>query len=273
MATGAAAVSVGRVAQAADGQIDNVSRSSAISAYQSMLAPTLAVPVGWTGSLASCDAGTTSHAHRRATLAAVNNMRATADLGPVVLDAGFNARAQAALIMTANGFLDHEPPSRATCWTKDGFDGARDGNISLGFAFGDDPAPLADATGARSVVSYVTDAGDGNDVVGHRRCILYQQLTRIGTGDTDTSNTMYVIDKFRKPKGKTWVAWPTAEFFPRELEPAGRWSLSYPGANFAAAKVAVTTPNGPIAAHKAPTAVGFGDDAIAWDAAARVRGT
>ena len=248
--------------------IDNGSRASVVSAYQTWLAPTLDVPVGWTGSVADCRAGTTSDADRTATLSAVNYMRAMADLAPVVLDPVLSAKSQAAaLIMTANEFLSHDPPKSATCWTVAGHEAASNGNLSIGFGYdtGSGQDPLAASTGPRAIVSYMTDPGPGNEIVGHRRWILFQQLKRIGSGDTSTANSLYVIDGYRAPAGTTWIPWPTAGFFPRELEPEGRWSVSYPGADFRKARVKVTTPDGPVSVRKAKVANGYADNTLSWD--------
>lgn len=269
-ATGLLALTGAMPAHAAPDRIDGSSRASVIAAYREWLSPTLLVPVGWTGSVDGCDRGTTSPAGRAATLSAVNYMRAMADLEPVTLDRGMSGKAQAAaLIMTANEMLDHTPPKSARCWTKAGYAGASHGNLSISFGYEgtDGQEPLSPATGARAITSYMDDPGGGNEIVGHRRWILYQQLRRIGTGDTTSANSLYVIDGYHAPSGTTWVPWPTAGYFPRELEPEGRWSLSYPGADFSKAKVAVTTPDGGVRVTRHRVADGYADNTLSWDMA------
>ncbi len=255
-------------ANAVDRRIDTNSRAAVIDAYQSLLQPALAVAVGWTGSIASCEAGTSSAADRRATLAAVNFMRAMAGLRPVALKAEFSAMARAAALITdANQVVDHAPPRSATCWSRAGFDGAGQSNLALAYGFEtlDGIEPLVAATGARSIVSYMIDPGADNAIVGHRRWILYQQLGRIGTGSTARANALYVVGRPLGPRGTAWVPWPTAGYFPRELEPLGRWSLSYPGAKFTNATVEVSTADGPVGVTKAPNVTGYADNTIAWD--------
>ncbi len=269
VAVAAALTIVGSAAAgAADRQIDTTSRASVIDSYRSWLEPTLDVPVGWTGSVESCRVGTSTVADRRATLAAVNYMRAMARLPAVVLRAEFNSMARAAALITdANGYVDHSPPRAATCWTRAGFNGASQSNLALAYGFEtvDGQEPRTAATGARAIVSYMLDPGRTNDIVGHRRWILYQQLRRIGTGSTTRANALYVVDRPFGRRGTFWVPWPTAGFFPREIEPQGRWSLSYPGAKFANATVEVSTPHGVVPVTTAANVTGYADNTIAWD--------
>ena len=253
-------------AQATPDSIDNSSRDSVVKSYQTWLAPLLAVPTGWTGNLETCDAGTISAENAEATLSAVNYVRALSDLPPVTMDPAKSAKSQAAaLIMAANGYLTHTPPKDAKCWTKAGYEGASNGNIFLGWGY--EPGTLSDSTGPRSILGYMADPGETNTMVGHRRWINYQQLGTIGTGDTETSNSLYLLpETYLAPSGTRWVPWPAAGFFPRELEPAGRWSLSYPGANFSRARIKVSAPNGlSINAKRHSIQNGYGDNTLSWD--------
>jgi hypothetical protein len=162
-------------------------------------------------------------------------------------------RAQAAaLIMAANGWLNHHPPSTAACWTAEGYDGASHGNLSVF------------STGPRAVASYMIDGG-GNLTVGHRRWLLYQQLWAIGSGDVAQNNSIYVLGPRLVTGTVQWVPWPTDGYFPAELEPYGRWSLSYPGADFSTATVAVTAPDGKVIIAPPVVQDGAGDPTIAWD--------
>lgn len=250
--------------------VNTAIRAGVIAQYQAWLSPALLVPVGWTGNAASCDAGTVSSANRAAAVSAVNFMRALAGLRPVALDDQLSQNAQAAaLIMTANSSLSHEPPASSACWTKAGFTGASKGNLSIGFGYTspNGQEPLAGSTGARAIVAYMADDGPGNEFVGHRRWILFQRLAKVGVGDTANANALQVVDKFAAPSASSWVPWPTSGYFPRELEPKGRWSLSYPGANFDHATVTVATPDGAVEVRKSALKAGFGDSTIAWQMA------
>ena len=49
----------------------------------------------------------------------------------------------------------------------------------------------------------------------------------MGSGSTHTANAMTVIGPTAAGRpNPAWVSWPTAGYFPRTLEPNGRWSLS-----------------------------------------------
>lgn len=251
-------------ASAGEVPINPGDRASVVNGYQAWLAPLLLVPTGWDGDLHECRAGSPSAENQQAVLSAVNYMRTMAGLAPVRLSEKLSKRSQdAALIMAANDIITHDLPDSARCWTKDGYLGAKNGNLALGYGW--PPGSLATVTGARAVVSYMKDGGVGNGPVGHRRWLLFQKLAEIGSGDTDISNSIYVIGTDRQQSSPTWVAWPTAGYFPRELEPAGRWSLTYPHADFRRAQVTVQTPQGSIPVDQVRIRNGYGDNTISWD--------
>jgi len=237
-------------------------RASAVAEYQ-QVEPLLDVPVDWTGSVKGCKAGTTSEANRQATLKMVNYVRSLGGLPKVKLDANYSKKAQAAaLIMKANGTLTHQPQRTMGCFTKSGQAGAQKSNLFLGW--GND-GELSPATGPRSVLGYMEDDGANNSAVGHRRWINYQRLKKVGTGDTTETNALYVVGDFATNSANKWVAWPSAGYFPREMEPLGRWSLSYPNADFSRAKVTVTTPEGKQKTRVVNRGRGAGDNSIVWE--------
>ena len=230
----------------------------------------LETPVGWDGSVETCEAGSTSQANKNASLMMLNYVRSLAGLRPVSLDKKYSKFAQdAALFMAANGYLTHFPVKSALCYSKSGYRGASKSNLSLG------------GTGSRSVIRYMNDVGVNNVEVGHRRWLMYPALKKVGFGDTNTSNATYVVGDFRRNAKSKWVAWPTAGYFPREIEPEGRWSLSYANADFTKATVRVTTPTDSFTikpksgsfdeTHQAGvvsasgTRANAGDNTIVWD--------
>lgn len=234
--------------------IDNFNRSAVIDAYLKQLKPGLALPTGWTGSALNCIAGSTSAENKASSLAAINYMRAMADLTPVKLTTKLNRQAQAAaLIGEANKRITHSPSSRSLCYSKDGYTGAKNGNLAL------------NATGARAVSAYIADLGANNKEAGHRRWLLYPRLAEVGIGDTEISNNIVVLGgKLTEPKNQ-WVTWPTAGYFPRELEPQGRWSISFAKANFKNASVSVKTSDGSINNIKLTVRGTYADNTLAWD--------
>lgn len=226
--------------RAATTDIDNSSRESVASAYTTWFRPTLDVPVGFTGDVDSCVAGGSSSENKKATLSALNYMRAMLDLAPVVENRALSVQAQAsALIMEANQMLTHNPGRYLRCWTSTGYTGAKNGNLFLSYG---NSGELTAATGPRAVHGYMDDPGDDNKPVGHRRWLMYPALQQVGLGDTRNANTIVVLGgKMRSPTPKArWSSWPTAGYFPWEIEPKGRWSVSYPGADFSKAKVTVS---------------------------------
>ena len=105
------------------------------------------------------------------------------------LKADYNQKAQAAaLMMSVNGKLSHDPPSSWDCYSSDGKTGAGNSNLYLG-VFGPD-----------AISGYIYDPGSGNYPVGHRRWILYPQTKHMGTGDIPPvsgewkSNALWVFD-------------------------------------------------------------------------------
>ena len=261
-AGGAAVVQPG---QAAEVDINNKDRESVARAYVSWLLPTFSVPVGFTGDATACKPGLTSSASKRATLSALNFMRAMVDLPPVVERASLSTLAQASsLIMEANGFLTHYPSRNSRCYSTAGYKGASTGNLHI--AQVNDEARLM-APGARAVTSYMVDDGDNNTSVGHRRWLLYPPLLEVGIGDTGIANTIVVLGgKWRSTKPKAqWITWPSAGYFPWELEPLGRWSVTYPQADFRGAKVTARIGSTSLPVQINPIDNGAGDNTLTFE--------
>ncbi len=245
--------------------IDTTSRLAVASAYMNTLVPTRSVPTGWTGSVTGCNAGTTSAAHQQAVTTSINFHRAMAGLDPITLDPALEANAQqAALMMTANNSLSHTPPSTWTCYTAGGSTAARTSNIALGFSNGPDAIERG----------YIRDGGPYNTAVGHRRWVMLPSTRTMGSGTTSNANVLTVFGSTQAaPAGTfanpTWVPWPTAGYFPTQLEPQGRWSLSGNARytyDFSAATVSVTGPDGATRQITPyPAALGYGNDSLVWE--------
>lgn len=94
--------------------------------------------ISWTGNVAGCDAGDTAAAFKDAVLLRINYFRAMAGVpGDITFSSVYSQKAQeAALMMSANNDLDHDPPSTWTCYTVDGYDGASHSNLHMGRAPG-----------------------------------------------------------------------------------------------------------------------------------------
>jgi hypothetical protein len=215
--------------------------------------------VSWSGSTAGCRAGAPSGAAQAAIRQAVNYYRAMAGLPAVNLDATLSTQAQqAALMMTANQALSHDPPSSWSCWTQSGHDAAGRSNLALGFP------------GARAIAAYMADAGTTNAGVGHRRWLLNPRATVFGSGATNDANALLVVDApslGTRPTRPPWVAWPSAGYFPAQVEPGGRWSLAANDdtTDFSAATVSVTDDGGnPLPVTVQPLEAGYADPTLVW---------
>ncbi|HTM84510.1 MAG TPA: CAP domain-containing protein, partial [Mycobacterium sp.] len=253
---------VAPAARADASSINNNDENSVNTAYGTALKNYLDVPAGWTGSTQSCAAGAPSAATQTATLSAINFVRSLSGLDDVSLDATLSARAQqAALMMAANNTLNHTPPTSWKCYSDTGAAAAGMSNLAMSW-----PA----ITGAGAISQYMADGGSNNLAAGHRRWILNPTTTTMGSGTTATTNALQVFGARTNSAATApqWIPWPSAGYFPGDLEPAGRWSLSASSAKttFAAASVTVRNASGtalPVTVH--PTALGYGPNTLVWD--------
>jgi len=245
---GSLALGSGAVAATAkDVDLTTSSRASVAKAYNRVLAPALGVKTGWSGSISSCKRGSESAASRKATRKAVNFVRALNQLDEVTFNAKLNKKAlNTALLMHANGSLSHAPTKStfSKCWSGAGNLAASRSNLYLSRGYGTDLAP---STGARAIVGYMSDSGDGNLAVGHRRWILNPATRVMATGSTSRANALTVVGTRSSAKAArpTYLEWPAKGWFPTQLEPNGRWSLSASSrsVSFAKAKVKVQRVN------------------------------
>ncbi len=167
------------------------------------------VPVGWTGNADACDPGTTSAASEAATIDQINFYRELVGSPPAALDQTHAAMPQrAALMMHANGVLEHQPPPTWRCYQE-----PFTHNL------------LAGRPAAWGIDSYMHDWGPNNLAVGHRRVLINPLNTAYATGSTDTMNSVLITA--RSTEGTTtsgWVAWPPAGLVASPLV-STRWSF------------------------------------------------
>ena len=172
--------------------------------------------------------------------------------------------------------LSHDPvQAECVAWTSEAWNASHYGNLAMGFyGPGAIDAYMAEFTG--------TYTSSWNTHVGHRRWILFPPSTDLATGDTpgafDAStyqqrhptNVLYVTQKpaERATVAARFTAFPPAGFIPACLN-SWYWSLSYPGADFSTASVAVSTASGtPLAVSVLARNGNFGDPALVWQAPA-----
>lgn len=246
--------------------IDTSVRSAVVSSYLNTFVPSSSVPTGWVGNVNSGDAGATTQAYKDAVLLRVNWFRQMAGVPtPISFLANFNSGdQQAALMMSANAQLNHNPPSTWTYFTAAGADAASQSNLCLNIPYLNDPGCIA---------QYMQDAGANNPEAGHRRWLLYPQTQNMGTGDVQPpypqgfANALWVFDShFRDARPATrdfFVAWPPNGYVPYEVVP-GRWSFTYPNADFTNTVVTMQRSGGAVAVRMESPLPGFGENTVIW---------
>lgn len=168
--------------------------------------------------------------------------------------------------------LTHDPPTTCVGWTSAAWNA--NSKSELAYAF----------YGPTAVDNYFREDVSGisawNVDVGHRRWLLNLQSTNMATGDTSgrrpesnsgtampPSNCLYVIPKTAEldPTATArFVPYPGKGFFPAPLN-SPYWSLSYPGANFNTATVAMTAEGGgAVTTAIVSRRTGYGENAIVW---------
>lgn len=205
----------------------------------------------WTGSAAACDPGTWLEPGPSNTLAQVNLYRALAALPPVTLDPDKNAAAQAcALIMDANGAIEHAIPDGWRCLDTTGVAAAGLSN-------------LATTAGVLAVDLYMSD--NQVDSLGHRRWILSSSLGPIGVGSTNDFSCLHVLDGDGSVD-RLWTAWPPSGEVPIQAlhqadwldTDAAGWSIQSDRIDLNAGLVTVTRDGASLPVDVAAVDTGFG---------------
>lgn len=211
---------------------------------------------GWTGDKFSCIAGTVPQSTHDKVLKRINYFRRMAGLNDNTTfdESKFAKYQETALMMKANGTVNHFPPNTWSCWTQIGSDGAATSNLFIGYHSSD------------AVTGFMEDGGSGNTAAGHRRWILHSQKTQFSYGTTDESMSLGVIGVAGgNTKIPEFIAWPPKGFIPQQLV-FPRWSFGLPNANFSNANITMTGPKGNIVLTVVSrTDNGYGDNTIVWE--------
>lgn len=226
-----------------DDWFDTTSRASVIAAYRREFQSS-APDLDWDGDHDSCQAGTSSHLSRLASIRRVNYYRAMAGVPATITeDSELTAKAQeAAIMMSVEGALSHEPSSTYACFTPTGQLAAANSNLYLG------------RTGPEAIDGYIEDPGVGNLDVGHRNTILHPPTQQMGVGEVEGSqsghaaNALWVfddhvfdetsVDRPRLRQEERFVAWPPEGYVPNPIV-YPRWSFMLAGADFSDADVSL----------------------------------
>jgi len=225
------------------------------------------VEANWIGNHKSCDPGTTSDELKDAVRLRINYYRAMAGVPSNVafLDV-YNQKAQAAaLMMSVNSMISHEPDPSWECYSEDGNEAAHKSNLFFGYY------------GPSAIDGYIKDPGGGNYAVGHRRWVLFPQTQFMGTGDIpytggyQPANALWIFDdNIFGPRPETrdgFVAWPPPGYVPYQVV-FPKWSFSYPNADFSQATITIYAGGQIIPANPlTPIVVGYGENTIVWEPA------
>lgn len=240
------------------------SRADSLRFFQNIYLASEGANAQWTGDHDTCNPGDTAQSFRDAILLRINYFRAMAGIPPLEgLNPEYNQKAQqAALMMSVNAALSHDPPPSWQCYTADGDQAAGSSNLYLG------------VYGVPAIDGYIRDPGAGNYPVGHRRWILYPYTRYMGTGDIPpangryAANALWVFDADRHPTRpdtrEPYVAWPPPGYVPYQVV-YPRWSFAYPGADLSAAYVTMTRDGVPLALSIRPVVTGYGDNTLVWE--------
>lgn len=238
-------------------------RADSLAFYQQYYKMASNPAPSWTGSHSACNPGTTSADFRAAILRRINYFRAMAGVpNDVIFSNASNQKAQAAaLMMSVNRSLSHDPPPGWTCYSVLGHSGASSANLYLG------------RYGWDAIDGYIKDPGDGNYPAGHRRWILYPQTKEMGTGDIPPVNgyppaqALVVFDdhmwEARPTTREEFVAWPPPGYVPYQVV-YGRWSFAYAHADFSSAAVSMTSAGSNVPVVQSPSINGYGENTLVW---------
>ena len=218
--------------------------------------------LNWSGNSDSCDAGKISKMANEKLLQRLNYVRRLAGLpDQCVLRDEWNKKCQAAaLMMTANGSLSHNPPKTWSCYTDDGYAGASRSNLALG------------ASGVDGLMLQLDDSGINS--AGHRRWILNPYRKVFGHGSTDNAMALWALggENADYPEAMTkkfetdFVAWPPEGYVPMDLL-TSLWSFALENCNFETTVVEMTKGNKKIECTIYEQEFGYGQNTLVWSVA------
>jgi hypothetical protein len=215
-------------AQTDPGPVDLSTRASARAWFNQWWPLSHNAAMGFTGDVSKGQAGDTSQAFKDNVALRINIFRRMAGLQPIVLNnATYNAKdQQAAMMMSANNDITHNPPTTWKFYSAEGADGCANSLLSL------------DEAGPTAIVGYMYDWGPFNGTAGHRnQGILLPSVTVLGTGDVPSAgiysaanavwaNDLSVGDSATN-NATPLLPWPAKGYVPNFLIP-GRWTLFVP---------------------------------------------
>jgi hypothetical protein len=191
----------------------------------------------------------------------INFFRLVNRLPLIKVVASKKAEAQAAaFVMSKNNALSHDIPPSWKCYSKLAAEGAK--NACLGLPNFKRLPQTAFITG------FISDPGDANYFVGHRRWLLNSRAREFSIGATKNSLAIYCTDNLKTDTLRNdFIAYPWNGYIPVNLV-FSKWSFSIPDGNevsYSKVKVTVKNKKGlllPVQLLKENP--GFPDKTITW---------
>ncbi len=180
--------------------------------------------------VANCKRGALKETEKQTILNEINRIRAIHGIDPVTYDYAKDDNVQqAALMCTANGALNHQPPESWHCYTADGRDGTENSNLYIQTMGNMNFLPES----KQSIVSWMWD----NDTpeLGHRNAIINPFVKKIAFGRVDgqpidktfyaTSMALYYRSEYNTNISVDYVAYPYHNYPPNYVKKD--WYLSF----------------------------------------------
>jgi len=203
-------------------------------------------PFVWNGRVGGCNQGTIDREIQNKVVDRINYFRRNAGVPEVLFDEATNEYCQkAALMMTANNALSHEPSKTWRCWSSEG-------------AYAAKHSLLIKEANTSMAVTYIMD--DKNPSAGNRRWLLYPNGRVYGHGSTndyaviwalDDSGTTDTAEYMNKP-----ISWPPKGYLP-QLMLMENWTFSL-YADLANATVVVLQDGKSLEVNVEPYVEGYG---------------
>ena len=211
------------------------------------------IPFVWNGRVGGCNQGTIDSEIQNKVVDRINYFRRNAGVPEVLFDEATNEYCQkAALMMTANNALSHEPSKTWRCWSSEG-------------AYAAKHSLLIKEANTSMAVTYIMD--DKNPSAGNRRWLLYPNGRVYGHGSTndyaviwalDDSGTTDTAEYMNKP-----ISWPPKGYLP-QLMLMENWTFSL-YADLVNATVIVSQDGKPLDVNLQPYVAGYGAPTLVFN--------
>lgn len=203
-------------------------------------------PYVWNGRVGGCDQGTIDSEIQNNVVDRINYFRRNAGVPEVLFDEATNEYCQkAALMMTANNALSHEPPKTWRCWSSEG-------------AYAAKHSLLIKEANTSMAVTYIMD--DKNPSAGNRRWLLYPNGRVYGHGSTNDYTVIWALDDSGTTDSADYmdkpICWPPKGYLP-QLMLMENWTFSL-YADLTDATVKVTQDGKPLDVKVEPYLEGYG---------------